>query len=153
MSPPDAAYEVARIVRAAVVALRDGSVLDLARASRLDALAPAAEHPLVKLFGELEARFVAGEVKGPLSYYVSLGQDELAKWTVRVDAKACDVRPGKPEGGQADCVLKTSPELFARIVRESYVPSPADFISGAIKSNDLGLLMTFQKVFQLDTRA
>jgi long-chain acyl-CoA synthetase len=74
----------------------------------------------------------------------------LAKWTVRVDARACDVRPGKPEGGQADCVLKTSPEIFAKIVRESYIPSPADFVSGAIKSNDVQLLMTFQKVFQLD---
>jgi long-chain acyl-CoA synthetase len=60
------------------------------------------------------------------------------------------VRPGKPEGGTADCVLKTSPEFFTRIVREAYVPSPADFMSGAIKSNDVGLLVTFQKVFQLD---
>jgi long-chain acyl-CoA synthetase len=56
-------------------------------------------------------------------------------------------------GGQADCVLKTSPEFFTKIVRESYVPSPADFVSGAIKSNDVALLMTFQKVFQLDVRA
>jgi long-chain acyl-CoA synthetase len=81
---------------------------------------------------------------------VSLGNDELAKWTVRVDGNGCEVRPGKPDGGQADCVLKTSPEIFAKIVRESYVPSPADFMSGAIKSNDVSLLMTFQKVFRLD---
>jgi long-chain acyl-CoA synthetase len=152
-SPLDAAREVAQIARAAVLALRDGKVLDLASAKGPETLAPAGEHPLVRLFGELESKFRAGEVQKPLSYYVSLGNDELAKWTVRVDAQGCEVRPGKPEGGQADCVLKTSPELFAKIVRESYVPSPADFISGAIKSNDLALLMTFQKVFQLDTRA
>jgi long-chain acyl-CoA synthetase len=60
------------------------------------------------------------------------------------------VRPGKPAGGQADCVLKTSPEIFTKIVREAYVPSPADFMSGAVKSNDVALLMTFQKIFQLD---
>jgi long-chain acyl-CoA synthetase len=145
-----AACEIARIAREAVLALRDGQVLDLAAARGRDDLAPQRENPLVKLFAELEAKFRAGEVQRPVSYYVSLGNDELAKWTVRVDAQGCDVRPGKPQGGQADCVLKTSPEIFTKIVRESYVPSPADFVSGAIKSNDVALLMTFQKVFQLD---
>ena len=152
LPPADAAREAAQIARAAVLALSEGKVLDLASAEGREEL-EAAEHPLVRLFGELESKFRAGEVEKPLSYYVSLGNDELAKWTVRVDAQACDVRPGKPEGGQADCVLKTSPELFTKIVRESYVPSPADFMSGAIKSNDLALLITFQKVFQLDAGA
>jgi long-chain acyl-CoA synthetase len=150
LSAADAAREVARIARQAVLALSEGNVLDLTHAQRRAELAPEREHPLVKLFGELESKFRAGELEKQVSYYVSLGNDELAKWTVRVDGKACEVRPGKPEGGQADCVLKTSPELFAKIVRESYVPSPADFLSGAIKSNDVGLLVTFQKVFQLD---
>jgi long-chain acyl-CoA synthetase len=150
MNRADASREVARLAQAAVVALRDGQVLDLARARAGEDAAPEREHPLVKLFAELEGKFRAGEVERPVSYYVTLGNDELAKWTVRVDARACDVRPGKPESGQADCVLKTSPEIFAKIVRESYVPSPADFLSGVIKSNDVSLLMTFQKVFQLD---
>jgi long-chain acyl-CoA synthetase len=150
MSAADAAREVARIAREAVLALSEGKVLDLSKAARREELAPEREHPLVKLFSELEAKFSAGEVEKPVSYYVSLGNDELAKWTVRVDGNACEVRPGKPDGGQADCVLKTSPEIFAKIVRESYVPSPADFLSGAIKSNDVSLLMTFQKVFRLD---
>jgi long-chain acyl-CoA synthetase len=146
----DAAREVARIAREAVLALSEGKVLDLTTATRREDLAPEREHPLVKLFAELEAKFRAGEIERAVSYYFSLGNDELAKWTVRVDGKACEVRPGKPEGGQADCVLKTSPEIFTKIVRQSYVPSPADFLSGAIKSNDVSLLMTFQKVFQLD---
>jgi long-chain acyl-CoA synthetase len=150
MAPADAAREVARIAREAVVALSEGQVLDLSKAARGADLSPEREHPLVKLFGELESRFRAGELEKEVSYYVSLGNDELAKWTVRVNGRGCEVRPGKPEGGQADCVLKTSPEIFAKIVRESYVPSPADFMSGAVKSNDVGLLMTFQKVFQLD---
>lgn len=150
MAPADAAREVARLAWAAVRALAEVKVLDLASAVRREDLVVEMEHPLIQLFGELEAKFRAGEVEKPVSYYVSLGADERAKWTVRVDAQACDVRPGKPEGGQADCVLKTTPEIFAKIVRESYVPSPADFLSGAIKSNDVALLMTFQKVFQLD---
>jgi long-chain acyl-CoA synthetase len=150
MSAADAAREVARIAREAVLALSEGRVLDPSKVARREELAPEREHPLVKLFSELEAKFSAGEIEKPVSYYVSLGNDELAKWTVRVDGNGCEVRPGKPDGGQADCVLKTSPEIFAKIVRESYVPSPADFLSGAIKSNDVSLLMTFQKVFRLD---
>jgi long-chain acyl-CoA synthetase len=146
MTPADAAREVARLAREAVLALRDGAVLDLADGQ---GPAPERENPLVQLFAELATKFRAGEVERPLSYYVSLGNEELAKWTVRVDAQACDVRPGKPDG-QADCVLKTSPEIFTKIVRESYVPSPADFVSGVIKSNDVALLLTFQKIFQLD---
>jgi hypothetical protein len=46
-------------------------------------------------------------------------------------------------------VLKTTPEIFTRIVREAYTPTPMEFMSGAIKSNDIGLLQTFQKVFDL----
>jgi long-chain acyl-CoA synthetase len=70
---------------------------------------------------------------------------------VKVDAERSEVKPGKPEGGSADCVLKTSSEIFTKIVRESYMPGPADFMSGAIKSNDVTLLLTFQKIFQLES--
>jgi long-chain acyl-CoA synthetase len=150
MSSSRAARSVARIAQDAVEALAQGQVLDLAKHGTDGTAGAEREHPLVKLFAELEAKFRAGEVEKPVSYYVTLGNSELAKWTVRVDARACDVRPGKPDGGQADCVLKTSPEIFAKIVRESYVPSPADFLSGVVKSNDVALLLTFQKVFQLE---
>jgi long-chain acyl-CoA synthetase len=149
MTSAGAAREVARIAQAAVTALGGGHVLDLSRAGhRLD-FASEGEHPMVRLFSELEGKFRAGETERPVSYYVTLGSDDLAKWTVRVDSRECEVRPGKP-AAQADCVLKTSPEIFTKIVREAYVPSPADFLSGAFKSNDAGLLMTFQRVFRLD---
>jgi len=149
MTPADAAREVARLAREAVIALRDGSVLDLGAADRETSPATR-DDSLPSVFAELSAKFRAGEVERTVSYYVSLGNDDLAKWTVRVDAARCEVTPGKPAGGAADCVLKTSPELFTRIVREAYVPGPADFLSGAFKSNDVALLMTFQRVFQLD---
>jgi len=29
------------------------------------------------------------------------------------------------------------------------MPGPAEFLSGAIKSNDVGLLLTFQQAFEL----
>jgi long-chain acyl-CoA synthetase len=127
--------------------LRDGRVLDLSQGE------PSQEdikHPLVSLFEELEGKFVPGAVDKPVSFYFTLGSDDLSKWTLRIDPSRCEVKLGKPEGGTADCVLKTTPEIFTRIVREAYVPGVAEFMSGAVKSNDIGLLQTFQKVFQLE---
>ncbi|HEY8078597.1 MAG TPA: AMP-binding protein [Labilithrix sp.] len=149
LSPADAAREVAKLARRAVVALKEGQVLDVARLKTLEEEGEPKEHPLVTLFAELEKKFDAKAVEQPVSFYFTLGSDAMAKWTVRVSKEKCEVKPGKPEGGTADCVLKTSPEIFTRIVRDAYTPSPAEFLSGAIKSNDVGLLMTFQKVFQL----
>jgi long-chain acyl-CoA synthetase len=169
MTPADAAREVSRLAQQAVKALRAGDILDLATLHREGdaiavkllppaegsplALPPRApnkrEHPLVTLFAELESKFKPGVVPKPLSFYFTLGGDPLAKWTVKVDASSCEIRPGKPEGTAADCVLKTSPEIFAKIVREAYTPGVAEFLSGAVKSNDVELLLTFQRVFEL----
>jgi long-chain acyl-CoA synthetase len=141
---------VAKLARAAVAALQAGKVLDLS-AEGAGAPAEDAPHPLVTLFAELEEKFNPEAVDRPVSYYFTLGSDDNAKWTVKVDGDKCEVRPGKPDGGQADCVLKTSSEIFTKIVRESYMPGPSDFLSGAIKSNDVSLLLTFQKIFQLES--
>jgi long-chain acyl-CoA synthetase len=149
MTPADGARHVAKLARAAVLALKDGDVLDLARVERDAAPKPKKEHPLVTLFAELEQKFRPGQVPKPVSFYFTLGTDTMAKWTVKVDEQRCEIRPGKPESGTADCVLKTSPEIFTRIVRDAYTPGPAEFLSGAIKSNDVELLLTFQKAFQL----
>ncbi len=144
----DASREIARLSRMAVVALRDGDVLDLAAMGSLEGPRKKKEHPLVALFGELGTRFRPERVERPISFYFTLGGEDLAKWTVSVDRATCEIRQGKPAVGTADCVLKTSPEIFTKIVK-GYMPSPAEFMSGAIKSNDVALLMEFQKVFQL----
>jgi long-chain acyl-CoA synthetase len=157
MTPADASREVARLAREAVVALSAGDVLDLREKAREKTSANGAasasskkkEHPLVTLFAELETRFKPGKVERPISFYFTLGGDPLAKWTVKVDPKGCEIRMGKPEGSVADCVLKTTPEIFARIVRDAYTPGPAEFLSGAVKSNDVELLLTFQRAFEL----
>ena len=104
------------------------------------------ENPLIELFAELETKFRAGEVEKPVSYYVSLGNDDLAKWTVRVDA--AEVRLHGQAAGRRGRLRQAG--IFAKIVRESYVPTPGDFMSGVFKSNDVALLATFQRVFQLD---
>jgi long-chain acyl-CoA synthetase len=149
LSPADAAREVAKLARRAVDALKQGDVIDASRMKSLEENEEPKEHPLVTLFAYLERKFDSGAVDKPMSFYFTLGDDANAKWTVRVSKDKCEVKAGKPEGGTADCVLKTSPEIFTRIVRDAFTPGPAEFLSGAIKSNDVGLLMTFQKVFQL----
>jgi long-chain acyl-CoA synthetase len=149
LSPADAARQVAKLAHRCVDALKRGALVDASRLASLDEHEAPKEHPLVTLFAELERKFDGGAVDKPVSFYFTLGDDANAKWTVRVSREKCEVKPGKPEGGTADCVLKTSPDIFTRIVREAFTPGPAEFLSGAIKSNDVSLLMTFQKVFQL----
>jgi long-chain acyl-CoA synthetase len=169
MTPADASREASRLAYEAIVALRAGDLLDtrtLAPRKKDRALSAAGaphkngaaangptakkkDHPLVTLFTELGTKFKPGSTEKPISFYFTLGGDAHAKWTVKVDRESCSIRPGKPDGDAADCVLKTSPEIFERIVREAYVPGPAEFLSGAVKSNDIELLLTFQKVFEL----
>ena len=144
-----ASRKVAELTYLAVTALRDGGVLDLRRMESLEEKAVVKEHPLIGLFRDLEARFVAGRVTTPVTYYFTLGAESEAKWTLMVSAEACKAQIGKPPSSQADCVLKTTPEIFTKIVREAYTPSPMEFMTGLVKSNDISLLQTFQKVFDL----
>ncbi len=153
MKPAQAYRKVAELAERAVRLLKDGRVLDLRdegrEASNGAPKVAAVEHPLTLLFRELEGRYVAGRVEKPITFYFTLGAEQNEKWTLTVEPDGCRASQGKPEGTQADCVLKTSPEIFTRIVREAYTPSPMEFLSGTIKSNDVSLLMTFQKVFDL----
>jgi long-chain acyl-CoA synthetase len=149
MTQADAVREVTRLARQAVLALKEGGVLDLSTITKGDAAMEEKAHPLVSLFGELQHKFKPQSVAKPVSFYFTLGNDQHAKWTVKIHPSHCEIRPGKPDGGTADCVLKTSADIFTKIVREAYVPGPAEFLSGAVKSNDVGLLYEFQKAFQL----
>ncbi len=131
-----------------MLALARGDRLDLARAATLeDALCGEVDDSLEPLFRELENRFVPGSVDEPVTFYFSLGEKE--RWTLTVEPALCTVSTGKAVD-VADCVLKTSPEMFRRIVREAYAPSPAEFVSGAVKSNNIAHLVTFQRAFQLE---
>jgi long-chain acyl-CoA synthetase len=140
---------VTRLMQRAIEELSRGRHLDTAALTVHDLRgwenATAPDASLSSVFSELPARFVRGSVKAPLSYYFSLGSE---RWTVRVNEDSCRVQPGKTVE-VADCVLKTSPSMFTRIVRDAYSPSAGEFMSGQIKSNNIQLLMTFQKVFQL----
>ena len=147
MGMSDAARAVARLAQRAVRALSRGEVLDTRKLAPEDLVDADEEQSMGELFRELENRFVAGSVTDPVSFYFALGKRE--RWTVTVTKDACRVVPGKVQD-TVDCVLKTSPAMFTRIVREAYTPTPGEFMAGTVKSNNIGLLMTFQKVFQLD---
>jgi long-chain acyl-CoA synthetase len=138
------------VARAAVVALSRGSVIDLSRVATLEeALGEKREHPLKTLFRDLEKRYVRGKVERPITYYFSLGAEDEAKWTARLAPEGCTIAPGKPDGLSADCVLKTSAEIFRRMITEAYMPTPVEIMSGQVKANDVGLLATFQEAFDI----
>ena len=95
----------------------------------------------------LKTRFKAGSVARKTTYYLSLGDGAGEKWTVTLTPADCQVKPGKIEN--ADCVLKTSAELFGRLVAGTWEPGVADFLRGKIRTNDVDLLKKLQRAFGL----
>ena len=141
---------IAEIVQRAIEALRDKKRFDLKTyqiPEKTDESRKSEDVPA--MFDYLRDRFNPKEVEDPMSFYFTLGEDAQSKWSISFDKQACDIRLGKPTNGQADCVLKTSPEIFRQIIKEAYVPDPDMFFSGAIKSNNPFLLQHFVRVFNL----
>jgi long-chain acyl-CoA synthetase len=102
---------------------------------------------VTKTLEGLKQRFKPGAVAETTVYYLSLGDGAQDKWTVTVSATACELAPGKP--ANADCVLKTSAELFGKLVDGSWKPGFMDFMSGKIKTSDPEKLQRLQKAFGL----
>jgi len=148
LSSMDAARVVSRIAERAVAALSRGDILDLGALDIAELrLADLPEEAgLAGVFAELEERFVSGAVQAPVSYYFSIGDE---RWTVRATGQDVEISRGKTVD-VADCVLKTTPGAFERIVREAWVPGASDFVSGQIKTNSVAHLLTLQKIFQLN---
>ena len=139
-SPTDRYEGISNAARKAVTDLRDAAL-------GIDE-EPDDDETLQPLFESLDGRFAQNQVDGPVSFYFSLGNWDSHKWTIRIDPDACQIQNGKPSG-RADCVIKTSPEMFRKIVEERYIPSMDEFMSGDIKTNDPDLLMRFQAAFEL----
>jgi long-chain acyl-CoA synthetase len=153
MKPGKAARHVANLARLAVEKLGNREVLDLSTLSS-DAVLDVEVKPLTPVerveaaARSLETKYDAARVEKPLTWYFSLGAKDGPRWTVSVDAERVQVKPGRPDGS-ADCIVKTSEDVFSRLVTEAYIPEPAEFISGAIKTNDIPLLIEFSRVFAL----
>jgi len=149
LRPAEAARKVTTLARTAVERLSQGSVLDLdqerPRVEEADARPLSVEEATARAFQSLPRRFDPARVERPVTWYFSLGGP---RWTVAVDDTSCDVKEGRP-GGSADCVVKCSADMLVRIVEHKYVPDPAEFMNGRIKTSDIPLLIEFSRVFAL----
>lgn len=155
-----AAQKVAQVVQKAIEALRDEKTFHLDRA--LDEVlgrTPKSTAPvkdddagtgkvLGDIFGDLERRFQAAEVKEPVTWYFSLGDGKEAKWTVQVTPERCLIVNDKLDG-RADCVFKTDAKTFTKIIKDHYIPDVSEFLNGTVKTNNPELLTTFIQVFNL----
>ena len=84
-----------------------------------------------EIFDAMPKRYRTGKVTAERSFYFSLGDD---KYTVTLSADACVVEKGKTK--DADVVLKTTPQLFEKMVLKGKMPGPLDIARGKIKTND-----------------
>ena len=100
---------------------------------------------ITDVFKSLPARFQAGSVKQPRTFYFSLGDEE--KWTVALSPDRCDVKPGKP-AQDADCFFKASEQMFLDVWNGKHTPGPKDFLTGSIKSNNPLMLREFVAAFK-----
>ena len=151
LSAGEASRIVTRIAQLAVTALKNGTALhlnevDIEALRRSESPQEVGMRPVIE---ELGRRYLSGEVEKPLTYYFSLGEE---RWTVRVTPAEIEIAQGKTSNS-ADCVLKTSPEVFEKIIRQAWVPTPQSFVSGEIKTSNINHLMKMQKIFQLTVRS
>ena len=96
-----------------------------------------------EIFSTLQNDYRKGIFTIPTVFYFSV--DEI-KRTLILDAEGCSVQEGKTVE-EADCVCKTSAEMFNRIWHEGYRPGIMDFMGGKIKSNAPQLLQQFLQAF------
>jgi hypothetical protein len=96
------------------------------------------------IFATFQEQFQKGVFTTPTTYYFVI--DDTVRKTVTLDAESCTIEEGKTVEN-ADCVCKTSAEMFGRIWNEDYRPGLMDFITGVIKSNAPQLLQQLLVAF------
>ncbi len=96
-----------------------------------------------EIFAAFPSRYIPGRIPRAVTYYFSVGED---KYTVRLDATACTVTPGKTEN--ADCVVKADPGVFEALVLKGKAPGALDIARGRFKTNDPSLLMALKDCFR-----
>jgi len=95
------------------------------------------------IFEHMPQRFRQGSAPAPRSYYFSIGEH---KYTVKVGPDGCTVEDGKTVDA-ADVVLKTTPELFEKMVLRGKLPGPIDIARGKVKTNDPMGLQKLREMF------
>ena len=91
--------------------------------------------------------FKGGKLEKDVTYYFSLGETDDDKWTLKAGPKKCTVKKGKVDN--ADCVLKTTPDIFLKMIEEAYIPGGMDVITGRVKVSSIPLLKQLSEVFNL----
>lgn len=85
-----------------------------------------------QIFEQMPSRFIKGKATKKSIYYFSIGDD---RWTVTIEPTGVTVEPNK-KVDNADVVLKTTPEIFEKMVLKGKLPGPIDIARGKIKTND-----------------
>ncbi|MEI6827704.1 MAG: hypothetical protein WCK54_19095 [Desulfuromonadales bacterium] len=96
-----------------------------------------------EIFSTMQEHYQKGVFTVPTTFYFSI--DDIKK-TVTLGAEGCSVEEGKTVA-EADCICKTSAEMFGRIWNDGYRPGIMDFMGGDIKSNDPHLLQQLLVAF------
>lgn len=85
-----------------------------------------------QIFDQMPGRYIKGKATKKTVYYFSIGD---RRWTVTVEPAGVTVEPDK-KVDNADVVLKTTPEIFEKMVLHGKLPGPIDIARGKVKTND-----------------
>ncbi len=96
-----------------------------------------------RIFDEMPGRYIKGSADKAINYYFSIGD---SKFTVKVDPEQVVVDQGKTIDN-ADVILKTTPELFVKMVIKGKMPGALDIARGKVKTNDPGGLQKLKTMF------
>ncbi|MDC3379447.1 SCP2 sterol-binding domain-containing protein [Planctomycetota bacterium] len=99
---------------------------------------------LKQAFDKMKARYKTGQISETMTIYFSLGDAPGQKWNATLTPDSCEFAEGKSD---AELVIKTSEELFLKLIRGEWVPGMMDFMSGKIKSNDPTKLTVLKDCF------
>ena len=87
---------------------------------------------VAKIFEQMPSRYVPGKIDRKTVLYFSIDSE---RYTVTLDSELATVESGKTVDN-ADVVLKTTTDLFEKMVLKGKMPGPIDIARGKIKTND-----------------
>lgn len=103
-----------------------------------------------KLLEGLPARYEAGRVSAGKTFYVKMGEGREDRYTIDLGTERCVVSAGKKE--PADCVVRATPEVLEKLLRDGELPSFEDIATGSFKTNDPDALRLLVDALRLDER-
>ena len=85
-----------------------------------------------QIFEQMPSRYLKNKISKRTVYYFSIGS---SRYTVTLEPESVTVEPNK-KVDDADVVLKTTPELFEKMVLKGKMPGPIDIARGKVKTNN-----------------